>query len=95
MTRVITIFYILKKLHKLGIQGKELDWFRSYQTNRHQFVSIDDHNSILTFILTGVPQGSILGQLLFLLHINDLTYCTKLLALLFADDTVTPLALLS
>jgi hypothetical protein len=78
---------LLRKLGRLGVGGRELDWFKSYLSDRTQFVSIDGHNSILLQILTGVPQGSILGPLLFLIYINDLPGCSEFLSKLFADDT--------
>jgi hypothetical protein len=78
---------LLKKLSKLGILGAELAWFNSYLTNRRQFVAINDAMSELLSVLIGVPQGSVLGPLLFLLYINDLSSCSSLLTLLFADDT--------
>ena len=78
---------LLKKLSSLGINGIELAWFKSYLTDRLQFVTIDNVDSVLLTILTGVPQGSILGPLLFLIYINDLPNCTTLLSQLFADDT--------
>jgi hypothetical protein len=56
---------LLGKLGRLGVRNTELAWFKSYLTDRSQFVSIDDHDSVLLQILTGVPQGSILGPLLF------------------------------
>jgi hypothetical protein len=78
---------LLSKLSSIGVRGTELQWFKSYLTDRQQFVTIDDTDSILLTILNGVPQGSILGPLLFLIYINDLPNCSNLLSFLFADDT--------
>ena len=78
---------LLKKLKSLGVTGTELSWFHNYLTGRKQFVSIGGKSSSLLDILIGVPQGSILGPLLFLIYINDLPQCSQLLAILFADDT--------
>ena len=76
-----------KKLEKAGIKGTELLWFKNYLANRQQFVSVNGKDSECRAIKKGVPQGSILGPYLFLVYINDLTSCTSLFAILFADDT--------
>ena len=79
---------LLDKLSHYGIRGLPLEWFRSFLTNRFQFVSYAGSISDLLPILCGVPQGSILGPLLFLIYINDVSHSSKTLNfILFADDT--------
>jgi len=79
---------LLRKLEHYGIRGVLLDWFRSYLTDRKQYVFYNGLSSDLKSITCGVPQGSVLGPLLFLLYINDLPNISKVLNFfLFADDT--------
>jgi hypothetical protein len=78
---------LLKKLSKIGVSEATLKWFESYLKNRYQYVSVGSSASNLLCIKIGVPQGSILGPLLFLIYINDLPKISNLLSFLFADDT--------
>ena len=79
---------LFQKLCHYGIRGSALTWFTSYLSNRKQFTSYDGNNSELCNILCGVPQGSILGPLLFIIYINDIWHVsTKSSVVLFADDT--------
>ena len=79
---------LLHKLDYYGIRGSTNDWFRSYLTDRKQYVSLNGSESKTIIMKYGVPQGSVLGPLLFLVYINDLhksiKYCTTRH---FADDT--------
>ena len=75
------------KLSYYGIRGKALEWFKNYQADRKQFVSIHGHDSDLKLISCGVPQGSLLGPLLFILF-NDLQNSSDFLSFIcFADDS--------
>ena len=79
---------LLEKLNHYGIHGVSNDWFKSYLSNRNQYVSINGYESGLAAINCGVPQGSVLGPLLFLLYINDLNQAIKFCKVHhFADDT--------
>ena len=76
------------KLEHYGFRGHFLTFIRSYLSNRVQYTTVNGCNSKIMPIRYGVPQGSILGPLLFLLYINDLQFATaKAESRLFADDT--------
>ena len=78
---------ILYKLKKLGIHGSLLKWFSDYLDNRCQRVIVRGQNSAWGFLKAGVPQGSVLGPLLFLVYINDIIDGLSCNIKLFADDT--------
>ena len=79
---------LLKKLYNYGLRGNVYKLFKSYLTNRKQYVKIKNENSDLKSISCGVPQGSVLGPLLFIIYINDLAYnCKEGIFRIFADDT--------
>ena len=79
---------LLRKLHNYGIHEIVLNWFSHYLTNRQQFVAIGDNASDFGSVTCEVPQGSVLGPLLFLLYVNDIQNCAADSCIkLFADDT--------
>ena len=78
---------LLSKMEHYGVRDTANSWFKNYLNDREQFVSINGIESERKKIICGVPQGSVLGPLLFLIFINDLPNATEFLTLLFADDT--------
>ena len=79
------LFY---KLQNYRIHGHMLKWFKSYLGNRTQFVKDNNVKSNVRNIHIGLPQGTILGPILFLIYVNDFSYCfTDCKCVIYADDT--------
>ena len=79
---------LLHKLDFYGIRGQSHQWIRSFLQNRSQRVVVDGEQSTSAPVTSGVPQGSVLGPILFLVFINDMPECVKSRARLFADDSI-------
>ena len=79
---------LIEKFKKFGCVGNTLNWCKSYFTNRKQMCKVNQTTSKCRTVSCGVPQGSNLGPILFLLYVNDLPNCLKSrTASMFADDT--------
>ena len=78
---------LLSKLEHYGVDGIPLQLVKNYLTNRKQYVKLNEVNSHLLPINTGVPQGSILGPLLFIIYINDFTRASSIFDFIcYADE---------
>ena len=85
---------LLRKLHLYGIHPKIIKWIESFLSNRQQAVVVDGHLSFLALIISGVPQGTVLGPILFLVFINDIEHCiVHSIIRCFADDTRISIAI--
>ena len=84
---------LLAKLNHYGIRGVSNDWFKSYLSNCNQYVSINGYESGLAALNCSIPQGSVLGPLLFLLYINDLNQAIKFCKVHHFDDDTNLLCL--
>ena len=85
---IVDLQILLAKLNLYGSRGVSNNWFKSYLSNHNQYISINGYESGLAALNCCVPQGSLLGPLLFLLYINDLNQAIKFCKVHhFADDT--------
>ena len=87
-----SFYFFKKKLEHYGIKGRSLSWFQSYLSNQKQYIEFKQDNKTgsteSSNIICGVPQGSILGALLFIIYVNDLCQTSEFLKpIMFADDT--------
>ena len=78
---------LIVKLESYGINGNILNWIKAFLSGRSQVVKVNGAGSESTAVLSGIPQGSVVGPLLFVIYINDLPEAVTSDALLFADDT--------
>ena len=79
---------LISKLKNYGVRGNNLKWFKCYHNNRKQFIAYNNKYTSSETITCGVPQGSILGPLLFLIYAKDLNQVSNILdPIMFADDT--------
>lgn len=79
---------LLNKIHTFGLPSFTINWIKQYLSNRTQFADVDGYSPKRLPVTSGVPQGSILGPILFLMYVNDITtaVCPDVQIRLFADD---------
>lgn len=90
---VVPHIRLLRKLEHYGINGKIIEWVKAWLTQRQQCVAVEGETSTNAFVKSGVPQGTVLGPLMFLLYINDIGDDIKSKLRLFADDSLLYLAI--